>query len=275
MKNLNFWKYTLLVICSVTIFSCSSADEETNEVYVYFPDASLNIKEDATEATKIPVQLFTIGSLQDNVQINYTLVGDGLNRVTDQSEGVITLEKGYESYIGYIVLKPENNDLGDGDAELSISLTSSNPNVIFGLGPENDNSTLAITVLDDECTNQIDVFPGTLTNNATYGSETSINTTLNGDVLTINGDFIGYSALSNATLDLVLTPSSPGASDGKVTFEAAEVGVDSDGYYYYLSPKGEGTYDACVGEIKFEFYIYYYDGGWVYWYSSSNVITIP
>ncbi|MBU2949307.1 hypothetical protein KO493_01170 [Tamlana agarivorans] len=276
MKNLSFWKYALLGLSMVMLFSCDTDDDNNSDVNVYFVDSALNMVEGDTEATNIPIQVFTKGDLQDNLQITYTIEGDGADRVSDESGGVITFEKGYESYRGYITLLTLNNDDGDGDAELSISLSSSNPNIIFGLGPDNDNNTLVVTVIDDECTNQTDVFEGTLINNATYGSETSITATLSGDVLTINGDFIGYSALSDATVGITLTPSSPGASDGIVVLNAGEVGTDSDGYDYYLAPNGEGTYDACIGYIEFSFYVYYGSpGSWSYWYGSSNVITIP
>ena len=277
MKNLNFWKYALLGLPMVMLFSCDTDDDYTSDVNVYFADSALNMTEGDPEATNIPIQVFTIGDLQDNIQITYTIEGDGADRVSDESGGVITFEKGFESYIGYLTLKTINNDDGDGDAELTISLSSSNPNIIFGLGPDNDNSTLALTVIDDECTNQIDVFEGTLLCNASYGSETSLDTTLNGDVLTINGSFIGYSPLSDATLDLTLTQSSAGAVDGKVTFDAGPIGIGSGGYHYYLEQNGEGTYDACIGEIRFDCWIYYGngDGNWYYWYGSSTVLTIP
>ena len=276
MKNLNFLKYALVALCIVMQFSCDTDNEESSEVYVYFPDSALNVTEDDSEATNIPIQIFTIGDLQDNLQVNYTIEGDGASRVSDESGGVVTFEKGFESYIGYISLKPINNDDGDGDTELSISLSSSNPNIIFGLGSNNDNSTLALTVIDDECTKQIDVFPGTLLNNASFGSNLPLNATLDGNVLTLEGDVIGYSSVNNPTLDITLTPSSDGAVDGTVTFEDSVVGSDSSGFDYYVEQNGVGTYDACLGEIRISLWIYYSSGGsWTYWYASDSVITIP
>lgn len=274
MKTLNFWRYAALVFCMLIQFSCDNEDEEASEIYVYFTEDALNVTEGDTEMMTIPIQVFATGKIQDDLQITYTIQGDGGDRVTDQSGGAITLEKGFEAYRGYITLMLGNNEEADGDAALRIELASPNPKVIFGLGgADKTNNVLQLTVTDDECSGSIDDFSGALVNTTEFGVH-DITATIDGNVAALQGDLISYSALG-ANLEITLTPETEGGIKGSATFEDFDAGVDSDGYAYYFSQIGEGTYDICSGEIRVAFEIYYFDDGWVYWYSSDNVFSIP
>jgi len=38
---------------------------------------------------------------------------------------------------------------------------------------------------------------------------------------------------------------------------------------------GAGTYDVCSGEINITYDIYYMDTDWIYWYTVTNVLSVP
>ena len=98
---------------------------------------------------------------------------------------------------------------------------------------------------------------------------------LTGSTIKLTGDLIDYGPFSNASLSVTLTPVSAGSTKGKASFGEQETGTDSDGYDYKFIEVGEGSFDVCSGTIAIEYDIYYMDGGWVYWYSVTNVFSVP
>lgn len=167
------------------------------------------------------------------------------------------------------------DNLLDGAEDLIIEIaieSVSNPNIDIGVGIVNQsNKSMVVSIIDNECSEDIDIFDTTLIND----SGNTLTGTLNGNVLSLNGNIANYGAFPNANLDIALTPVSSGAKIGSVTFDDFDAGTDNDGWAYQFRQAGEGAYDICTGTIHVNFDVYYKSGGsWIYWYTSHNIITI-
>lgn len=165
------------------------------------------------------------------------------------------------------------------DRSLEITIESvSNPKINIGVGIVNQsNKLVTVKILDNECTNTLDVFnSNNLKSTNSGGSVSTINGSLKGDTLALVGDLTFYSAFPSAKLNVLLTPVVTGATIGKATFNDFDAGTDNDGYEYQIRQVGEGTYDVCSGKINIEYDVYYISGGsWVYWENYNCVIIIP
>jgi len=129
-----------------------------------------------------------------------------------------------------------------------------------------------------QCTETIAIFNANLDNTLDWGDGDILKPatgTVSGSDLTVTGDLIDYSAFSEATLKIKLTPYTAGGTKGSASFGEQETGTDSDGYDYKFTQVGDGSYDVCSGNVEIEYDIYYLSGSaWTYWYSVKNVFTI-
>ncbi|WP_242204513.1 Calx-beta domain-containing protein [Aestuariivivens insulae] len=171
------------------------------------------------------------------------------------------------------------DNLLDGTEDLTMEITIesvSNPNIDIGLGIVNQSNKIeVVTILDNECSEDIDIFATDL-NCATPWTPHTVTGTIDGSVLTLSGNLVDYSPLSVANLEVNLTPVEAGAKIGSASFNDYYVGLVSDGYVYQFRQAGEGTYDVCNKTITISIEVYWESGGsWAYWYTSDNIITIP
>ncbi|WP_034044952.1 Calx-beta domain-containing protein [Wocania ichthyoenteri] len=166
---------------------------------------------------------------------------------------------------------------GTEDLNLEISIESvSNPNIDIGVGVVNQsNKSIVLTLVDDECPEDIDIFATDLINE----KDKTISASINGNVLSLTGNLINYGAFPNANLEITLTPVVAGAKIGSVTFDDFDAGLANDGYQYQFRLAEEGVYEVCTGKINVKFWVYYLSGGttgnWVYWYAVNTELTIP
>lgn len=281
MKTL---KYIYLIAFILTFSGC----EKKAELYdferykfVSFVEQEITVGENysAESESAYPIYLRYDGStLDEEFTVELKVTGNNIQEGQDYSVETTTVvfkagEVKSEPFFLNIIDNLIDNEL---DGELTIEIVSvSNPNIDIGVGIVNQsNKSLSVTILDNECSEDIDIFNATLSNQTPWDTHT-ITGTLDGSVVTLVGDLISYSAFSNATLAVTLTPLAEGAKIGTATFEDYNAGADSDGYEYQFRQVGEGTYDVCAGEIKIEFEVYWLNGSsWSYWYTTSNIITI-
>ncbi|MCM4167093.1 hypothetical protein KCTC52924_02670 [Arenibacter antarcticus] len=281
MKN---YKFLIALAVSILCLSCSDDDSAISDPifeFVSFQNETMTVNENGASIKPVPVVLSLLSyETSEDVTVTLGVVDTNVQEGTDynlSSKSVVFKKGSFVSDTVYV--STIDNSIGaDEERSFEINIESvSNPDIKIGLGIANPKkASLKVIIADDECTETTAVFnSGNLTNITEFGTHT-ITGTVSGDKMTLKGDLITYGAFPNATLDIVLTPISTGATKGSATFEDFGAGTDNDGYEYQFRQTGEGAYDVCSGEITISFNVYYEDGGsWVFWYASNNIITIP
>jgi hypothetical protein len=282
---------TIIMILAAGIFSCDDEETVQDPIYEFISfagDESVNLGEETASADGYPlvVQLWAFEPYAQDITVTLDVTATNAEKDVDftvsPSDQVII--KAGKLTSDTIWIKTINNgDANELERTFDVAInTVSLPDVNVGLGltePKNDD--ISFKIQDDECSgNPICVYNTDLTNNINWGGDdvpkpaTGVTDRLNNTV-TVTGDLIDYGPFSGATLTLTLTPDSPGAAAGTATFGEQETGSDSDGYAYKFVETSPGSYNADTGTISIEYDIYYWDGGWVYWYSVSNDFSLP
>ena len=273
------------ILNTVVIFVCLSCEEEP-ELYnfeefkfVSFIDKSDEILENGDTYT---IALRYDGSvLTEGFSVNLEIAGNAqegtdysvVNKVVNFEAGEIKSEPFEITIIDNLVV----NDITDKMLEISIESVS-NPNIDIGVGKIlQSNKAFALKIVDNECTESIaDVFNSSNIH-ASYGGNI-VSGSVSGNVVTLNGDLIGYGSFPNAELGITLTPVVSGATIGAATFEDYAAGTDTGGYEYQFRQNGEGTFDICTGKITVGIDVYYLNLGttspWIYWYTANTTFTV-
>jgi len=247
------------------ISACDKTDE-AETVYVYFKDNSLTIVESEPDQIKIPVSLFADGDVTSDITVNYSLEGNENGIVVDNGEGSLTFPAGFMSQTDYITLSVEDNATGDGDALVSIQLSTLAGNVTLGIGDgvNNQNSTFALTVLDDDISCLAELWTGNVT--CTDGVWPSWSPTyctgVKGEdcqALQLTFDFWAMSSLETV-LDLQLGDIDPDTKQGTVTL-LTDFNAVGGGYDVTFHAGPAGTYDGNTFELKLDIAFSGYDVG--------------
>lgn len=151
MKN-NF-KYLATVLLSV-LFLTSCEEDLT----VYTPESSYaqlatstaaTMSENSADGTTINVILG--GSNASGATFDFSVTGDSSRFSVTPADGKIVFSAG--SYETTITVTPLDNNVSDGNADLTISLTGEN----IGVGGDGvDLTSIAVTIIDDDCPILID-----------------------------------------------------------------------------------------------------------------------
>jgi hypothetical protein len=276
----------LLVFAFAGIVSCD--DDETpimDPIYEFiaFDGAtSVNLSEFENSEEAFPLTLELLAFKPYAQDIDVTLEISSLN-VQENTDFTVTPRDVVKIRAGKLVsdtiwISTIDNTAGtDLERSFQVKIKSvSQPDIKIGLGlKEPKNASVNFTILDDECSLTTDIYNTTLSNSINGTDTKPAEGVLNGNTLKLTGDLINYGPFSNAALSVTLTPVAAGATKGNATFGEQETGTDSDGYDYKFVEVGEGSYDVCSGTISLEYDIYYRDGGWVYWYSVTNIFSVP
>lgn len=281
-------KIILFILLAVGIFSCDEENKVVDPIheFVSFKGASsinLNEQVNSEEAYPVVVQLSAFEPYQDDITLTLEISG---HNTEENVDFMVTPHETLKISAGSLVsdtifIKTIDNASGSTEERsFDIKIKSVNKNIKIGLGiAEPKNALVTVNILDDECSETISVFNSTgIVNTIDYGSGGVIKSAtgiVNNNTVNVTGDLIDYSPFSNAALTIILTPESEGSTKGSATFGEQETGADSDGYEYKFVEVGEGTYDVCSGVINIEYDIYYMDGDWTYWYTVTNVISVP
>jgi len=281
---------TIIMILAAGIFSCDDEETIQDPIYEFISfagDEQVSLGEATSESGyPLVVQLWAFDPYQQDITVTLgvtaTNAQQGVDFTVTPADNV-KIPAGRLTSDTVWVKTINNPDANELERTFEIKINSvSQPDVNIGLGlTEPTKQSISFKIQDDECSgNPICIYNTELTNTINWGGDdvpkpaTAVTDKLNNTV-TVTGDLIDYGPFSGATLILTLTPDSPGATSGTATFGEQETGSDSDGYAYKFIEVNSGSYNAATGTISIEYDIYYWDGGWVYWYSVTNDFKVP
>jgi hypothetical protein len=278
------------LLLSVTLLFAGmiSCDDEENivdpiyEFVAFAGESSVNLNELENSGSPFPLTIKLLAFEPYAQDIDLTLEVTGTN-VEENTDFIVTPNNVVKIRAGQLVsdtiwVKTVDNAAGtDIDRNFQVKIKSvSQANVKIGLGlADPKNATVNFSILDDECSLTTAIYNTTLTNEINGSATKPVEGVVTANILKLTGDLIDYGAFSGATLSITLTPDGTGSTKGKATFGDQETGTDSDGYEYKFTEVGEGSYDVCSGTVSIEYDIYYMDGGWTYWYSVTNIFSVP
>ncbi|MBI9064398.1 MAG: hypothetical protein JEZ14_20605 [Marinilabiliaceae bacterium] len=240
----------------MALFTGCDDTEEPESIYVYFKDKGSSVVESQPDEILIPLKVFATSETVSDVKVSYTLEGNESGIVVDNGNGSIVFPAGYGAYTDYISLGVVDNATGDGDVEVTITLSGTAANIMAGIGEgaNNQNSSFKLTVLDDDISCLAELWTGSV--NCTDGVWPSWSPTyctgekVSDDCqkLKLTFDFWAMGSLETV-LDLELGAIDPDTKQGSVTllndFNAVGGGYDLT---FHAGPAG--TYDGNTFELN-------------------------
>ena len=276
---------TIALLC-FAFFSCDDEKEIKDPIHEFVSflgneDTDLN-EHDASLDDGVPVvvQLWAFKPYKEDITLTLDVEGTNAAEGVDftvRPNNTITIPKGRLTSDTIWVKTIDNGAGTDLDRSFVLSITDiSNDDIKIGLGLANPTKgAVKFNILDDECSNTIDIFNTDLTNTLDWGGgdvDKPVTAELSGNELTVTGDLIDYGGFTGAALTMTLTPDAPGSTKGTATFGEIYMGLADDGYEYQFDQVGTGTYDTCSGAVEVEYDIYWLNGAtWEYWYTVKNV----
>ncbi|MBI1770215.1 MAG: hypothetical protein HYR67_17745 [Bacteroidetes bacterium] len=272
-------------------FSCKDESAVVDPVYEFVSfkgSESVNLSEYQNSSNAYPLVAQLLAFEPHTQDIDLTLEVTTVN-AQENVDFIFTPHDALKIHAGKLIsdtlwIKTIDNSVSNGERRFDIRIKAVNKAEIkIGLGiTEPKNGSITFKILDDECSKTISIFntPGLINDIDWDGDDKTdakktVAGVVSGNQIKVTGNLIDYAPFSGASLTLTLTPSSPGAPKGAATFGDQETGTDNDGYAYKFIEVGKGSYDVCSGTIRTTYDIYYQDGGWVYWYTVTNVFATP
>jgi hypothetical protein len=278
----------LSILLCAAVISCEEEKAVSDTVYefVSFRAETVSVDEfdNSTESYPVIVQLWASKPYSEDIDVTLEITGH--NAVKDV-DFTVTPDQSVKIRAGSLVsdtlfIRTIDNASGvDDERSFDIKIGAvSKSDIKIGLGiAAPKKSILKVVIIEDDCNGSPLCAYNTGLNNTINGSKVNpVEVVLDkgSGKLSVTGDLIDYDVFPAATLTLTLTPESEGAAIGTATFGEQVAGTDDEGYEYKFVEVGEGSYDATAGTISIEYDIYYMDGGdWIYWYSVTNVFSVP
>ncbi|NKI26925.1 hypothetical protein HCG49_10160 [Arenibacter sp. 6A1] len=255
--------YTLLLF--TFCFTSCSPDENSGEIYVYFPEGSHTLKEGSENESVISVQVFSTQELSEDLEISYKIEGEGASRIKDLGTGTITFEKGAKSSVGYIRLQCLDNEDSDGDATPKIVLQSATTNVVFGFQEGKINGSMQLNVVDDDVSCVAELWSGSLNCKdeiyPSYSPSASNGVVIGEDCDKVN---VGFNFWDDSSLAVVL-PLQLGEVDATTGIGAVtlleDVKASGSGYDIAFYKGEAGTFNSATGELHLNMEFSGYDIG--------------
>lgn len=290
---MNFYKILICFVLAAVFMGCEQDIDTydfTRYKFVSFVDQEVALAEtysaDALEAGDedgYAIYLQYDGStLDEDFTVNLKITETVAKADVDYSiESATVLFK-----VGSLLSEPfylktiDNLITNEEERSLQIDIESvSNPNISIGVGLKNQsNKSFAVSILDNECSDELDIFNSSALAWASNQGSATVSGTFDASASTLKfeGDLVAYGPLANTSLVIDLTPVEAGAKIGTVSFDDYYAGKDTDGWEYTYIMESEGEYDICAGTISgVAFGVYYLSGGsWVYWYSVDADVSI-
>ncbi|WP_462248477.1 hypothetical protein [Ekhidna sp.] len=284
----------LIALTLVFVFTSCSEDDSLPEdnilevVFLQTEELQLAEADNNTNNTALEVhaEILAFEAPSSDVTVSVSVTGSNATlgedfQVVGASEIVIPAGS-FVSSRGLRIKSIDNNAQTTEDRIITVTITGVSDESLTigkGLGDDATNVSSLITIVDDECPDQIDIFNGGNWSfdgfDNYYSNEYSggFSTTLSGNTLTIEGgDIMNYDL--GITMDIELTESSPGSTTGTLTHvSSTEV---NDGYFPYRWVLQSGSYDVCARSIDMNVSLQYLDDGtygyageWLEWYNSD------
>lgn len=274
-------KYLVLIITLIGLVACDGDEKIIDPIYEFisFQKETVTINEGTGSTVPSPIVLNLNGYVpKEDITIGLSILENNAVEGVDYNLSTKSLDIKAGNFISDTLFVSTIDNLEGSlvDRSIDISIESiSNPDIKVGLGIENPTKAIVTVVIaDDECSNTTDIFNSSNITNITPWGDFAVTGALNGDMLTLEGNLIAYEPLSNAKLEITLTPIAEGATKGAASFSDQVIGTDTSGWVYQLRQVGEGVYDVCSGTVSIECEVYYESGGWVYWYSMTNTFKL-
>ena len=231
MKNL-IKLFTLSLVLAFA--SCEESENITLDVgegFVQFAASSASIAEDS--ASPMSINVLYGGSAASNtngINVNFTLEGADASRFSiTPASGTVQIPAGEVS--ATISVSPIDNIIVDGNSNFNIVLTPGGDKAV-GIGGQGiNNSSFALTIIDNDCPIDINGFVGTysVSENFTAGSNSPSGLT----------NFFGESY----QIELTLAPNDPSGTKLIVN--------NSDGFDPYIANGTVLAFDTCNGLVSF------------------------
>lgn len=290
---MKIFKIAICFVLGVFLLGCEQEIDTydfTRYKFVSFVDQEAELAEtysaDALKAGDeegYPIYLQYDGSTLDedftvNLKVTETVAKAGVDYSIES--GTVLFKAGSLLSEPFYLKTIDNLITNEEERSLQIDIESvSNSNISIGVGIKNQsNKTFAVQILDNECSEELDIFNSSALAWASNQGSATVSGTFDSSASTLKfeGDLVAYGPLANTSLVIDLTPVEAGAKIGTVSFDDYYAGKDTDGWEYTYIMESEGSYDICAGTISgVAFGVYYLSGGsWVYWYSVDADISI-
>lgn len=252
MKTLKILKYAAFLVV-LFFLSCDSKDEQ-EDIFVYFSQSEQTLKPGVENAIVIPMNVFSNTKINENIEISYTVEGEGADQIEGASSGSIFIEKGYSAYTAYIKLAAKSDENANADLSLSIKLHSPSPRVIVGLGSTNKNKSLQLNVINDNLSCLVNLWKGSLSCQdiiyPSYSPSSCIGEVVEEECLNLKIKFNFWDDSSlPITLNLELGEMDDTTKTGAVIL-LDDYNVKGGDYEISFYKGDAGTYDANSGELS-------------------------
>jgi hypothetical protein len=232
MKNL-IKIFTLSLVLAFA--SCGETENVTLDIgdgFVQFAASSSSVQENSTDP--ITIDVLYGGSLASNtngINVKFTLEGADASRFTiTPANGTLQIPAGEAS--ASISILPIDNNIVDGNSNFSVVLSPDSDKAV-GIGGQGiNNSSFALTIVDNDCPVDINGFVGTYTvfENFTGG----------GNAPSGLNNFFGESY----QLEMTLAPNDPSGTKLIVN--------NSPGFDTYIANGTVLAFDTCNGKVTFD-----------------------
>ena len=266
-------------------------DDIVQVVFLSSEELQLSEGDNSSDETALEVhaEILAFEKPSSDVTISVSITGTNATAGVDYeivgASEIVIPAGSFESTTGLRIKAIDNDTQSSEDKSISVSITGvsdSDLTIGKGVGEEATNKTAMITLVDDECPDQISIFSGGAWSFDAvdyYATEYSgaFSTSMDGNVMTISGgDIMNYDL--GISMDVTLTESSPGSTQGTITHVSSTEG--NDGYFPYRWVLKNGSYDVCARSVDMTVALEYLDDGtygyagyWLEWYD-SNITAI-
>jgi hypothetical protein len=286
-------KLISILIGITFLASCSKDDTlpEDNVLQVVFlstEELVLGESANSTNGTKLELHAEILAFEPPTTDVIVTVSVEGTNAVVGEDFEVvgsfeIVIPAGsFVSSTGLGIRAIDNNAQSQGDKTIRVTITGVSDESLSigkGIGPDATNVSAVITIADDECPDQIDIFNGGswsfdgFDNYYSTAYSGAFSTSISGTTLTVQGgDIMNYDL--GITMDVELVELAPGSTTGTIShISSTEV---NDGSFPYRWVLQTGSYDVCARTISMNVSLQYLDDGtygyageWLEWYNSD------
>ncbi|MBL4745578.1 MAG: hypothetical protein JKY08_04355 [Flavobacteriaceae bacterium] len=195
--------FSIVIITLGFLYSCTNTEGViyNGPDFLQIKEKKANLTEDQSEGIITTVMLSSSEN-KDGITVKFSVISDNPERYTILPiNGEVIIPAG--EFSAEILITPIDNDIVDGDLELTLELSKDNT-VATGLGGEGLNfANRTFTLLDNDCPIILEEFVGAWQGKDSWGYETQITTALYGEgKLTMRG--IGFEWMKESWDEIII-----------------------------------------------------------------------